>query len=109
MYSADSLDFTSNFSPRDGDNYDSLEWPFKAIFTTKLTCHKYTKESLIVKSPVIVIQRKEFATTIPFFVKQIGSIPLSTDLTGFIKSDELDLQMTIQILKNNSIYIESYL
>ena len=96
FHRTDSLNFIIKFRPRDVNNYNSLEWPFKAIFITKLICHTNTKDSLIFKSPVIVIQRKEF-TTYPYTLKQIASIPLSTDLKDFIKSDNLELEITVQI------------
>ena len=95
FHRTDSLNFMIKLSPRNGDNYNSLEWPFKAIFITKLICHRNTKDSLIFKSPVIVIQKKEFTSL--YNPKQIASIPLSTDLKDFIKSDNLDLEITAQI------------
>ena len=83
FHRTDSLNFIIEFWPLDGDNYNSLEWPFKAIFITKLICHRNTKDSLMFKSPVIVVQRNEF-TTYPCTLKQ---------------SDELNLQITVAILK----------
>ena len=100
FHRTDSLNFMIEFNPQDGDNYNSLEWPFKAIFITKLICNTSTKkDSLIFQTPVIVIQGIEF-TGYPIIYKQIASIPLSTDLKGFIKSDKLDFEITVQILKN---------
>ena len=95
----DSLNFIIEFWPQNGDNYNSLEWPFKAIFITKLICHTNTKDSLIFQSPVIVIQRNEF-TTYPIISKPIALIPLSTYLKDFTKSCNLDLEITVQILRN---------
>ena len=101
FHRTDSLSFIIEFHPQDGDEYNSLEWPFKAIFVTKFICHKNTKDSLIFKSPMIVIQRKEFsALSLPCIYKRIASIPLSTNLEDFIKSDKLDLEITVKILKN---------
>ena len=96
FHRTDSSNFIIKFSPQDGDNYNSLEWPFKAIFITKLICHTNYKDSLMFKSPVIVIQRNEF-TTYAYIYKQIASIPLSTDLKEFIKSNKLNLEITVQI------------
>ena len=74
---ADSSNFIIKFWPRDVNNYNSLEWPFKAIFITKLICNTNTKDSMIFQSPAIVIQRNEFT---PYNPKQIASIPLSLQI-----------------------------
>ena len=81
-----------------GDNNDSLEWPFKAIFITRVVCHRDIKYSLIFKSPPIVLSKKQY-TDISSRHK-IASIPLSTDLKEFIKSDSLELEFTVRILRN---------
>ena len=65
----------------------SLEWPFKALFITRVICHKNIKYSLIIRSPMIVISRSEYNLQNIYFDKQISSIPLSTDLTDYIQKD----------------------
>ena len=97
VHHSDTHNFVISFCPRSGDNYDSLEWPFKAIFITRVVCHRDIKNSLIFKSPLIVLSKEGYD---PFF-HEIASIPLSTDLIEFIKSDSLELELTARILKNN--------
>ena len=97
VHSSDTHNFVISFCPGSGTNYDSLEWPFKAIFITRLVCHRNIKNSLIFKSPLIVLSKEGYD---PFF-HEIASIPLSTDLKEFIKSDSLELEFTVRILKNN--------
>ena len=92
---SDNHDFIIGFDPISGDNYDSLEWPFKAIFITRMVCHRDIKNSLIFKSPLIVLSKQQYTSG-----HKIASIPLSTDLEEFIKSDSLELEITVQILKN---------
>ena len=89
-YASDGLDFNISFLI-----YSSLEWPLRAKFITRVVCHRDTKQSLILKSPIIELQRKDCHIA----KKQICSIPLSTDLKGFIKEDSLYLEVTLRILK----------
>ena len=94
-HSSDEHNFIIYFDPRRGDNYDSLEWPFKAIFITRVVCHRDIKNSLIFKSPLIVLSKQQYG-----WYHKIASIPLSTDLKEFIKSDSLELEVTVRILRN---------
>ena len=96
VYSSDALNFIIEFNPSSGDNYDSLEWPFKAIFTTQVICHRDFKSSLTFKNHPIVLSKGQYFRSCP----KIASIPLSTDLKEFTKSDSLDLEVTVRILKN---------
>ena len=73
--------------------YDSLKWPLRAVFITRIICYKNIEDSLKIKSPIIEIQKGELIRD-----KIIGSIPLSTDLKDFIRSDSLDLEITVYIL-----------
>ena len=79
-----------------GFHDDSLEWPFKAIFITRVVCHRDIRNSLIFKSPTIVISKEQLNRS----NSKIASILLSTDLKEFIKSDSLELEVTVRILKN---------
>ena len=90
------LNFIIKFYSRRGDNYDSLEWPFKAIFITRVVCYRNIKNSLIFKTTLIVLSKEQYAES----CSVIASIPLSTDLKEFIKSDSLELEVTVRILKN---------
>ena len=96
---SDAQNFKVCFYPLQGKNHQFLEWPLKAIFTTKVICYKDTKRSLIITSPMIVIQKSDcgimFANAIP-----IASIPLSTDLKDLVRSDCLDVEVSIRIVKN---------
>ena len=94
-HSSDAHDFAICFSPSSGNSYDSLEWPFKAIFITRVVCHRDIKNSLIFKTPLIVLSKQQYR-----WYHKIASIPLSTDLKEFIKSDSLELEITVRILKN---------
>ena len=96
IHYSDDHDFIIGFVPRRGDNYYSLEWPFKAIFITRVVCHRDIKNSLIFKSPLIVLSRQQHVRSYP----KIASIPFSTDLKEFIESDSLELEITVRILKN---------
>ena len=78
-----------------GENHDSLRWPLKAMFITRVICHRNDKHSLIQKSPIIEYQKKEFYSD-----RRICSIPRSTNLKDFIRSDNLDLEFTICLLKS---------
>ena len=98
VHSSDALNFIIKFDAGKGDNYDSLEWPFKAIFITRVVCNRDIKNSLIFKSPLIVKSKEQY-TDFHMYDK-IASIPLSTDLKEFIKSDSLELEVTVRILKN---------
>ena len=82
-HSSDAHNFIIDFVPRNGDNYDSLEWPFKAIFITRVVCHRNTNNSLIFKSPLIFLSKQQYTWSFNL----IASIPLSTDLKEFIKSE----------------------
>ena len=95
-HSSDALNFVIKFVPRRGDNYDSLEWPFKAIFITRVVCHRDIKNSLIFKSPLIDLSSEQYY----WLNYKIASIPLSTDLEEFIKSNSLELEVTVRILRN---------
>ena len=99
VHSSDALNFIIKFDVRRGDNYDSLEWPFKAIFITRVVCHRDIKNSLIFKSPLIVLSKEQYTRLIHIYDK-IASIPFSTDLKEFIESDSLELEITVRILKN---------
>ena len=57
---SDAHNFIIEFDPRSGVNYDLLEWPFKAIFITRVVCHRDIKNSLIFKSPLIVISKEQY-------------------------------------------------
>ena len=98
VHSSDHLSFIIKFDAIYGDNYDSLDWPFKAIFITRVVCHRDIKNSLIFKSPTIVLSKDKY-TRVHLYDK-IASIPLSTDLKEFIKSNSLELEVTVRILKN---------
>ena len=89
-----------NFRPMLTSNI-SLEWPFKAIFITRVISHKDINDSLIIKSPVKVILKNEYNDLTTSCDKQIASIPLSTDLTDYIQKDCLEFEIIIHILKNN--------
>ena len=97
-HSSDAHNFTIILFLRSGDNYDSLEWPFKAIFITRVVCHRDIKNSLIFKSPPIILSNDQYKGH--WLSHRIASIPLSTDLKEFIKSDSLELEVTVRILKN---------
>ena len=96
IHSSDAHDLIIEFGPMKGDNYDLLEWPFKAIFITRVICQRDINNSLIFKSPPKVISKDQYDWCLP----KIASIPLSTDLKEFIKSDSLELEITVRILKN---------
>ena len=97
VHSSDTQNFVIHFCPSSGSNYASLKWPFKAIFITRVICHRDIKNSLIFKSPLIALSSEQY---FPLF-HEIASIPLSTDLKEFIESDSLELEFTVRILKNN--------
>ena len=96
-HSSDAHNFIIYFGPISGDNYDSLEWPVKAIFITRVVCHRDIKNSLIFKSPPIVFPKVKFIWHLS--PHKIASIPLSTDLKEFVESDILELEVTVRILK----------
>ena len=100
VYSTDSQNFHLDFRPILTSNR-SLEWPFRAIFITRVICHKNIKDSPIIKSPVKVIPKNEYNDPTTSCDKQIASIPLSSDLTDYIQKDCLEFEITICILKNN--------
>ena len=96
LHHSDAHNFIIEFGPIREDHYDSLEWPFKAIIITRVVCHRDTENSLIFKSPLTVLNEQQY----PFYRQEIASIPLSTDLKEFIKSDSLELEVTVLIHKN---------
>ena len=95
IHSSDAHNFIIEIYPISRVNYDSLEWPFKAIFITRVVCHRNIKNSLIFKSPLIDLSKQQYCWS----YHKIASIPLSTDLKEFIKSDSLELEVTVRILK----------
>ena len=103
VHHSDVHNFIIKFVPKGGHDSDSLEWPFKAIFITRVVCHRDIKNSLIFKNPLIVLSKEKYMS----FWSQlspcghiIASIPFSTKLKEFIRSDSLELEVTVRILKN---------
>ena len=96
VHSSDAHNFIIEFGPRGGFHDDSLEWPFKVIFITRVVCHRDIKNSLIFKSPLIVLSKEQLNR----LNSKIASIPLSTNLKEFIESDSLELEVAVRILKN---------
>ena len=94
FHNTDALNFNIYFAQLE-DNHDVLEWPLKAIYITRVICHRDDTHSLILKSPIIETQKAEWHVP-----KKVCSIPLSTDLKGFIRSESLDLEITLRILTN---------
>ena len=97
---SDAQNFTIYFDLTIGPNYTSLEWPFKAIFIIRVICQRDINNSLIFKSPLIVYQRSESESLFDTLLRPIASIPLSTDIKDFIKSNSLELEITVRILLN---------
>ena len=87
-----------DFSFIKGTSTDLLEWPFRAYFMTRLICHRDRKDSLLFKSPIVVIQKGEYRFSI-LSHKQIATIPLTTNLKDFLKLNCLNLEITGLILR----------
>ena len=94
---SDAHNLIIDFDPGNGDNCDSSEWRFKAIFITRVVRHRDIKNSLIFQSPLIVLSKPQYYWITHL---KIASIPLSTDLKELIESDSLELEITIRILRN---------
>ena len=96
VHFSDAHKFIIEFYSINGDNYNSLKWPFIATFITRVVCHRDIKNSLVFESPLIVLNEQQY----PLYRQEIASIPLSTDLKEFIKSDSLKLEVTVRILED---------
>ena len=93
----DKDDFKIDFILVYGEKHFQLEWPMRVIFVTQVICHRDIAHSLKMKSPVIEVQKGDYRNY-PSNHKQICSIPLATDLKDFIRSNSLDLEITLRIL-----------
>ena len=87
-------DFVKKFQPNLSRIYSN--YYIITMWSEVINCHRNIKNSLIFKSPLIVISKQLFAWS----RYKIALISLSTDLKEFIKSDNLELEVTVRILKN---------
>ena len=88
----DEIHFHIGFTSFKGHIQDFLNWPLKAMFTTRVSCHGDIKNSLKFKSPIMTFAKGDYVPNNP---KPI----CSTDLRDFISSGSLDLEITLRILK----------
>ena len=84
-------------------NHESLDWPLSMTIITRVISQKDVKDSLLTTIPLIEMQRGNFGLLSSKPI-EICSIPLSTDLEDFIRSDCLDLEITICIMKNTTFH-----
>ena len=90
--------FHIHFIPSKLSNHDMLIWPLRVLIITRVICHVDIKNSQISKTPLIEIHRKDYGK--PSSRVQICFIPLSFNLKDFIWFDNLEVEVTLHILKN---------
>ena len=101
-YHANSSDYFSIYlSPSKSSNHDNLDWPLRVVTSTRVICHRDDRDSMEFTSPLEEIQKEECGMLSSRLIV-LCSIPFSTDLEDFIKSDSLDLEVKIRILKNTT-------
>ena len=101
-YHTNSPDYFSIYlSPSKSSNHDNLDWPLRVVTSTQVICHRNNIYSMEFTPPLEEIQKEDCGMLSSKLIV-LCSIPFSTDLEDFIKSDSLDLEVTIRILKNTT-------
>ena len=100
LYSTNGEDSSIHYCPLKDFIPEFLKWPFRAVFTTQLVCHKGPNESLRVRSPIIEVSREDMNYFFHPLKKLIASFPPVKDLKDFIREERLMVVVTVRIFKN---------